>query len=112
MDEPMFSQNDRPATKADVAELRGELRGEVGSLRAGLRRLTIEIVQVKEDVSDIRRTMLTKRDLDPVNKLVDLCLRQFDDYSQRQATQGELLGRFGSLLDDHERRIARLEGNA
>jgi hypothetical protein len=117
-----FMENDGlfPATQADLAGVKGDIeslravfKSDIGRLDAkidsSVRRLAMEIVDVKTELSELKSVVATKTD---IKNLVDAVVSfsgKAQSYDAAKIIHGQALTDAQVLLKDHERRIKGLE---
>jgi len=99
----------QPATKGDIALVKTELKSDINRLEDIVKTNTIDILHIKDDIRDIRKTMATKSDIGRVLSAIDTFAGEAKDYRRKDLDRGHTLMTQEDKLQDHETRILKLE---
>ena len=102
-------QADISCVKADVESLRIGVKADIGRLDASVRRLAIEIVDVKTELREFKDVVATKSDLQRFIDAVEKFAGKAQSYDAAKVLHGQALTEVQLQVKDHEQRIKGLE---
>ncbi len=101
------------ATQADLTVLKTELKSDVANLRTEFKTVTnnlaFKIVDIQDEIREIKSTMATKEDVNRIVSNVDAVLGKYADLERAKIVHGQVLTEHGEKIKSHEVRIKILE---
>ena len=97
------------AVKADVESLRSSVKADIGRLDSSVRRLALEILDVRTELRELKEVVATKSDIKGLFDAVVSFAGKTQSYEAAKILHGQSLTDAHVLLKDHERRIKGLE---
>ncbi|MCG2725982.1 MAG: hypothetical protein L6420_06975 [Elusimicrobia bacterium] len=106
------------ATKNDLEKFvtKEIFKSEIEPIKKTITRLekavgnnTIEILNIKTDIRDIKETMATKDDINRIMNAIDAFAGEAKDYRRKDADRGHILMEHHDKLENHESRVTALE---
>ncbi|MCG2725312.1 MAG: hypothetical protein L6420_03470 [Elusimicrobia bacterium] len=104
------------ATKDDLKSEIEPLKKDIAELKFNFTRLekavgnnTIEILNIKTDIRDIKETMSTKDDINRIMNAIDAFAGEAKNYRIKDADRGHVLMEHHDKLENHENRISAVE---
>ena len=107
------NDNDQPATKADLKELKQSLNQKIDLVETSLNQKTenvfMELLKTQADVRNIKETMATKNDINRIMNAIDVFAGEAKDYRRKDIERGQMLMEHHDKLENHESRVTALE---
>jgi len=126
------SDNNQPATKNDLTELKTGLNqkidsveqkltdkidsveGRVSNLETITKNIAIDLAKTQSDVRDIKHDMATKMatkdDISRIMNAIDQFSSEYISYRNKDTLRGDAIMRHEEQIANHEKRISSLEG--
>ena len=107
----MTDDSNRPATKADVHGVRGELYAVRDDLKGDIQRLAVEIVKTHTRMDQMEERLNSKMDVgfSRIMNSIDAFAGEAKHYRQADISRGHALIEAEIKIKDHEKRIKALE---
>ncbi len=101
----MPDDNEKPATKADVAVI----KTDVTRMDQKIDRVAVALVNIRADLQRIEQSMATKKDVERILGAIDAFAKKSENNDKAVALHGHVLTEVQVGLKDHEGRIKTLE---
>jgi hypothetical protein len=99
----------RVEVKADIDSLRADVKTDIGRLDASVRRLAMELIDVKTELREFKDVVVTKADFKRLFDAVEGFAGKTQSYDAARILHGQALTDVQVQMKDHEGRIKSLE---
>lgn len=97
------------ALKTEVATFKRDTEGRFDRLEGVLRRVAVNVTNLIGLVGDLKRTSATKQDIGRLNARIDHAAIEVESSRRERAFSGEAFKSHQKQLEDHAKRLLRLE---